>query len=309
MQEQNKRKIAVNAALVFAFLLARYAVQLVEASDVGSVLPANLHRFLPFVGRFALAMLSISFIFLLGSIIEYVIERKSEVEGIRYNLTRVNSLIVFLLAAIVAVSFIFQNLYAAAVSFGLISLILGFALQAPITSFISWLYIIFRHPYHVGDRIQLGNLCGDVLEISYLDTRIQEFGGPYLGNDRLSGRVIHFPNSLILKSEIINYTGQYRPFIWNETTLQIRYGSDIRFVESCLQTAADTDFAEQHPEHAAVHAEVYFRDNNRGWLEAVVSYPVLPTDTTGRRNRILRQALLALNQDPERVLFPEGARR
>lgn len=306
MLEGTKRKIALNAGLVFGFLLLHYAVQLLAAAEAGTIIPAGLHRYLPFVARFTLTALAIFTILLLGSIVERLIARNTEVEGTRYNLSRVNSLIVFLLIAIVGVSFIFQNLYAAAVSFGLISLILGFALQAPITSFIAWLYIIFRHPYLVGDRIQLGNLYGDVLEIGYLDTIIQEFGGPYLGNDRLSGRVIHFPNSLILKSEIINYSGQFQPFIWNETAIQIAYVSDLSFVESCLLQAANADFAASYPGRPLVDAEVYFRDNDRAWLEAVLSYPVEPTDTTGRRTRILRAALPEMTDAHAqgRVVFP-----
>jgi small-conductance mechanosensitive channel len=52
----------------------------------------------------------------------------------------------------------FQNWYTAVVSFGLLSLILGFALQTPITSFIGWIYILVREPYRVGDRIKMARL-------------------------------------------------------------------------------------------------------------------------------------------------------
>lgn len=44
-------------------------------------------------------------------------------------------------------------------------------------------------------------------------------------------------------------------------------------------------------------------------MEAVVSYPVEPEDTTGRRNRILRSALPKLNEAPDKVQFPEGTLR
>src|SRR5690606_12932488 len=148
---------------------------------------------------------------------------------------------------IVVVSFLFQNLMAAAVSFGLISLVLGFALQAPITSFIAWVYLVFRRSYLVGDRIQIKNFRGDVIEISYLDTSILECSGDYLGNDRRSGRIIRFPNSLILKEEIINYSGPQVPFIWNETPIQVAYTSDLQFVESCLLQASARDFKERYP--------------------------------------------------------------
>src|SRR5690606_26277118 len=155
-----------------------------------------------------------------------------------------------------------------------------------------WLYIIFRRPYKVGDRIQLGNYRGDVVEVNYLDTAILEFSGDYLQNDRRSGRILYFPNSIILKSEVINYSGAFVPFIWNETGVQIAYTSDLKFVEECLLEAASTDFAQRYPEYVELgmalwEPAVYFRVNSYAWLEAVISYPVEPMDTTGRRNRIL----------------------
>src|SRR5690606_36599322 len=140
-------------------------------------------------------------------------------EGDKHNLTSIVRLTVTVLTLIVIAAFLFQNLYAIAVSFGLISLVLGFALQAPNASFIGWLYIIFRKPYKIGDRIQLENVRGDVVEANYFDTAILDCSGDYLQNDRRSGRVIYFPNSIVLKSEVINYAGPIVPFIWNETAL------------------------------------------------------------------------------------------
>src|SRR6185295_9140709 len=90
-----------------------------------------------------------------GKIAEAIILKKSRSPSGRYNLTRMVRLICVLLIIFVLISFLFANWYAAAVSLGLISLILGFALQTPISSFIGWLYIIIRNPYHIGDRIQL----------------------------------------------------------------------------------------------------------------------------------------------------------
>ena len=64
----------------------------------------------------------------------------------KYNLKRVSRLVVWLVIAFFVLTILFQNWYTAVVSFGLISLILGFALQTPITSFIGWIYILVREP-------------------------------------------------------------------------------------------------------------------------------------------------------------------
>lgn len=64
-----------------------------------------------------------------------------------YNLTRVlNLLIVLAIVIIVLSSLLSESWYTALVSLGIISLIHGFALQTPITSFIGWIYLLIRQP-------------------------------------------------------------------------------------------------------------------------------------------------------------------
>lgn len=271
-------------------------------------------QYIPLMKRLTMSLFLISMVLLIGIILERIIRDFSHTEGDQYNLLRITRFTSVVLIVIIIASFLVQNLLAAAVSFGLISLVLGFALQAPITSFIAWLYIVFRRPYMVGHRIQVDKLRGDVIEISYLDTIILECSGDYLGNDRSSGRVIYFPNSLILKDKIINYSGPQEPFIWNETAIQIAYTSDLHFVSECLIEATQIDFKNRFPklyekEGERWKPEVYFRVNSFAWLEAVISYPVEPTDTTGRRTRILSGALPLLNAQPDKVKFPEGTMR
>ena len=270
--------------------------------------------YVPFFKKLIMSLFLIALIFLISKITARVVYVQAQIQGERYNLLRVIRFLAIVFSSIVVISFLFQNLYAAAVSFGLISLVLGFALQAPITSFIAWIYLVFRRTYLVGDRIQIKGLRGDVVSISYLDTSILECNGDYLGNDRSSGRVVKFPNSLVLREEVINYSGPDIPFIWNEIPIQIAYTSDIQFVEECLLSAATRDFEEYYPQLANLKNKqwkpaVYFRINAFAWMEAVVSYPVKPKDATERRNRILKYALPLLNKEPDKVKFPEGALR
>lgn len=271
----------------------------------------NWREYIPFFKKLSMSLFLIAIIFLISKIVERVINSQTQTEGDRYNLLRIIRFLALISSLIVVASFMFQNLYAAAVSFGLISLVLGFALQAPIASFIAWVYLVFRRTYLVGDRIQIKKFRGDVIEIGYLDTSILECSGDYLENDRKSGRIVRFPNSLVLKEEVINYSGPEIPFIWNETPLQVAYTSDLQFVEDCLLESCIGDFMERYPHMSESAMQrwkpyVYFRINKFAWMEAVISYPVEPEDTTGRRNRILRRALPLLNAAPQKVKFPEG---
>ncbi len=270
--------------------------------------------YVPFMKKLSMSLFLIALIFLVSHIVIKLISDQEDIQGDRYNVVRVIRLFAIAFSLIVVLSFLFQNLYAAAVSFGLISLVLGFALQAPITSFIAWIYLVFKRTYLVGDRIQVKGFRGDVVSISYLDTTILECNGDYLGSDRSSGRIVRFPNSLVLREEVINYSGPDMPFMWHEVPLQIAYTSDLQFVEETLLLAANRDFEEQYPALAEVKNEqwdptVYFRINSFAWMEAVITYPVEPKDTAARRNRILKHALPILNSEPERVQFPEGTHR
>lgn len=305
-QPPKKYWIIVCAVVSICFLALSFVLDVVHFEQI--------EEYKPLLKKAALTIFLVFFVLLVGKLIEKFILKKKHAIGQSYNLLRIIRLITNVLVFTIILSFLFQNWYTAAVSFGILSLILGFALQAPISSFIAWIYIIFRRPYAVGDRIQINGNKGDVVEIDYLDTTLLEFSGDYLGNDRRSGRIIRFPNSSVLKSEIFNYSGPQAPFIWNETAIQIGYTSDLKFVEKCLYNAAKQDFMEQHsfldPKWEVMYEPtVYLRVNSYAWLEAVISYPVLPTETTPRRTRILKRALTSLNAEPGRVLFPEGAKR
>lgn len=261
-----------------------------------------------------------------GKFFEMLIVKGKKSRSYKYNFIRLVRFLTVLLIVIVAVSFLWQNWYAAAVSLGLLSLILGFALQVPISSFIGWLYIIFRSPYRVGDRIEISQFTGDVVEVGYLDTTLSEFGGSFLSNDLPSGRLIRFPNSLVLQSAVFNYSWQEFPFIWNEIAFQIAYNSDLDFVKSTIRKATKSQLDPDMPENVEDLEElirstpvknldlkeypiVNIRINANTWVEAVVTYLVHPKKAASVRTRIIEEALNALNKAPEKVLFPKGENR
>src|SRR5438270_8920126 len=116
--------------------------------------------------RLALAGVFVAIVFVVTRIIESVVAKRSQAKKISYNVIRLIRFLSVMAAAFIVVTFLFAKWYTAALSLGLFSLVLGFALQTPISSLIGWFYIIIRTPYRIGDRIQVGNFTGDVLEIS-----------------------------------------------------------------------------------------------------------------------------------------------
>src|SRR5918911_5169968 len=201
-------------------------------------------KYLALFQRFTLGAMAIVLVLAAAKVINVYAFGRLDDAASRYNLRRILNLVVWLILVFLVNSILFANWYTAVVSLGLISLILGFALQTPITSFIGWIYILVRSPYRVGDRIKIGDATGDVIDVSYLDTTLWEFGGPYLSTDHPSGRIIKFPNSDVLSNGVFNYSWPLFPYIWNEIKFQIAYESDLEFVARTMQEIAEEEIGE-----------------------------------------------------------------
>jgi small-conductance mechanosensitive channel len=241
----------------------------------------------------------------------------------RYNLRRILRLIVGLILLFIVVSVLFVNWYTAVAAVGLTSLILGFALQTPISSFIGWIYILIRAPYRVGDRIQIGDARGDVIDVSYLDTTLWEIGGRHLSTNHPSGRLIKFPNTNVFQEAVFNYSWPLFPYVWNEIKFHVAYESDLEFVATTMQRIAEEEIGESMMEKVKLYREllartpvnhldvrerpaVLFRVSENTWLEAIVQYLVHPKEAGRVKTQLTRKLLAALNTAPDRVLFPKS---
>lgn len=255
----------------------------------------------------------------------YAIARVSD-PSTRFTLKRIKRLIVFLLILLVGVSVIFVNWYTALISVGVVSVIVGLSVQTPMTSFIGWIYILVRRPYRVGDRIQIDDATGDVIDVGYIDTTLWEFGGKYISGDHPSGRIIKFPNSKVLDSMVWNYSWPLFPYIWNEVQFNIGYESDLQFIAETMQRIVEEELGKEMLERVAKyrellartpvdelevreHPRVIFRVSENTWLEAIVRYLVAPREAGPVKTRLIKKLLPALNAAPDKVLFPKGPNR
>ncbi|HEY3580162.1 MAG TPA: mechanosensitive ion channel family protein [Pyrinomonadaceae bacterium] len=283
-------------------------------------------RYLPLLQRLTLGVMAIVLVLAIVKVISvYAIDRLDD-EVTKYNLNRVLRLITGLVLAFIMLSILFANWYTAVVSLGLVSLILGFALQTPITSFIGWVYILVRVPYRVGDRIKIGASTGDVIDVSYLDTTLWEFGGEYLSSDHPSGRVIKFPNSNVLNTAVYNYTWPLFPYIWNEIKFNVAYESDLEFIAQTMRDVTEAELGDVMMQRISTfrellaqtpvdqlevqeHPVVLFRPSENTWLEAAVRYLVTPREAGRTKTKLIKKLLTQLNAEPDRVMFPKSNAR
>lgn len=149
------------------------------------------------------------------------------------------------------------------------------ALQDVIASLGGFVAIGFSNLYRVGDRIQVNETKGDVVDISVMRTTVLETGN-WVSGDLYSGRVVRIPNSVVLKGLVFNDSQGFR-FIWDEVKIRLSVGSDHELARQILQRIAKETVSN------------YFTEAQDSWKRIVENYriqnrplePVVTLDASG----------------------------
>ena len=106
------------------------------------------------------------------------------------------------------------------------------ALQDVLASIAGAFSIGFSKLYTVGDRVQIGDTRGDVIDIGLLRTTLMEIGS-WVGRDLYSGRIVRIPNNTVLKNSVFNYSQGFR-FIWDQVKVVFTIASDAALAREML---------------------------------------------------------------------------
>jgi small-conductance mechanosensitive channel len=107
---------------------------------------------------------------------------------------------------------------------GILGAGLAIASQEMVGSLAAGLNIWVGNIYRVGDRVRIGDVVGDVMDISLLRTTVMEIG-EWVKADQYTGRVVTVANREVWIDPVYNYT-QHWGYLWDEITLYITYESD-----------------------------------------------------------------------------------
>jgi small-conductance mechanosensitive channel len=124
------------------------------------------------------------------------------------------------------------NLSTLSIMAGALGVGIGFGLQNITNNFVSGLVILFERPIKVGDRIEVGDITGDVIKISMRSTTI-------ITNDNIT---VIIPNSDFITSTVINWSHNDRNVRFN-VPVGVSYGSDPEKVKALLLKVADEEDA------------------------------------------------------------------
>jgi small-conductance mechanosensitive channel len=178
----------------------------------------------PTVVKIAVIFLGVAIIWLIIKVIQRNLLSKIKDNDNRYRAKKFGSFIGYLLTIVLFTVVFSDKLGGLTVAFGVAGAGIAFALQEVIASFAGWLAIMFGGFYKTGDRVQLGGVKGDVMDIGVLRTTIMEIG-QWVDGDLYNGRIVLIANSFVFKEPVFNYSGDF-PFLWDEIKIPIKYGSN-----------------------------------------------------------------------------------
>ncbi len=180
--------------------------------------------FNPVVGKLATILIGIIVIWIVVKAIQRNLLTKIKDNSSRYKAKKISGFTGYVLTILLITVVYSDKLGGFTVALGVAGAGIAFALQEVIASFAGWLAIMFGGFYKPGDRVQLGGIKGDVMDIGVLRTTIMETG-QWVDGDLYNGRIVLIANSFVFKEPVFNYSGDF-PFLWDEIKIPIQYGSD-----------------------------------------------------------------------------------
>lgn len=175
----------------------------------------------------------------------------------RYNARRIARAVAWFVGAL-GLIVVWQPLGGSlAPTLGLATAGLAFAMQEAIGAIAGWFNITFGSIFQVGDRIQMGGVQGDVIDISLLKTRLMEIGDDnhttWVRGRQYTGRVVSVSNKATFTDPVYNYSS-YFDYIWEEVEVAIPHHGDWQRASEVLEREADLQAATEgaHEAMAAV---------------------------------------------------------
>jgi small-conductance mechanosensitive channel len=157
---------------------------------------------------------------------------------------------------IVIVGFAFASELGSVVTFaGLITAGLAVAMQSVLVSIVGYFFLIGKYGIRVGDRVQIGEVTGEVVDLGLVRLHLMELGNRGLSGP--TGRVVAFANSVVFQVS----SGLFKQihgvdFIWREIAVSLPAGVDYAAAKENLSTAVANVLKDDREEIARQSKEI-----------------------------------------------------
>jgi small-conductance mechanosensitive channel len=261
--------------------------------------------------RVAASILIITGSWLLGRLGQRLLRRKETDPASRYRwqkTLRYSS--VFTTLVLLGVLWI-EGLPTLTTFLAVISAGLAVALRDLLVDLSGWLFIVWRHPFGLGDRIQIGTWAGDVVDIRWFQFTMLEIQN-WVDADQSTGRVVHIPNGSVFREPLAKFSRGFA-YIWNEIPVRLTFESDWRKAKALLQgigerhsaavsAEAERSLTEKAPDYLIFYRKftpmVYTRGREFG-VQLTLRYLCNPRERRGTEHAIWEDVLAAFAAEPE----------
>lgn len=217
----------------------------------------------PSVLKYTKLGLWILFIVLIIGFIRKLLKKRIEDTTIRYKAQKGVEIIgYFLIILMIFMAITLDDIKDYTIILGLFTAGITFTLQELILSIAGSFYIFFVRVYKPGDRIEINNIKGDVIDIDSIYTTLMEMG-EWVSSDNYSGRIVKISNAFVFKGPIKNYSMDF-PFVWDELNILITYDSDITLAKDLILKEAHellSDYSQKSKTKWQEMVERYYIEN------------------------------------------------
>ncbi|WP_445475820.1 mechanosensitive ion channel family protein [Methanococcoides methylutens] len=244
-------------------------------------------------------------------IIEDIVKVKIHDSKERYTFRKAVSIIITFLVLASLFAVWFKETTGLIVAYGILSAGIAIALQDLLKSIAGGIIIFVSRPFRAGDRIEVENIIGDVLDIKTFSTTLMEIH-EWVDGDQYTGRIVQLPNSFILSGTVKNYTKDFS-FIWDELQIMLIYGSNWKKAEEiAIRVAKESlyGFEDSAKKELLKMGEKYFittydvesklyikiQDN---WIDMRLRYVADPRQRRKIKGMLVQKLLEAFDQEED----------
>jgi small-conductance mechanosensitive channel len=252
-------------------------------------------------------------IWIIGKLVKYQIAKTKLGNEVQYKAKKAVTFSSYTFFIIVIFVLYSSSLAGFTIALGMAGAGIAFALQEVIASFAGWLALLFGNFYKPGDRVQLGGIKGDVIDIGILRTTLMETG-QWVEGDLYNGRIVRIANSYVFKEPVFNYSHDF-PFLWDEIKIPVRFGSDhekARAIFYSVVNKVTEDFAKEAITTWTTMTDKYRVENAKtdpivtlivtdNWIEFTIRYVVNYKQRRITKDRLFTAILNELQQTKESV--------
>lgn len=196
-----------------------------------------------FLYRGAITLAAIFGLWVSHTIIVFFTKRHLKKHDTIYATRKLSRYFHFILAAFIIAPLWFKGIQSLGTFLGLFTAGVAIALKDVVTNFAGWIYLLWQAPFKIGDRIQIQDHQGDVIDIGVFKFTLLEIGN-WVDANQSTGRMIRIPNADVFNQPIANYSKGFN-YNWYEIPVVVTYESNWKKTKQLL-TDLISDYCKQY---------------------------------------------------------------